>query len=56
MLTLNVIRDGVTESGKSLPVGLCVEYLGHIPGGLCRIQRPDGSVEVAHPAHFAELA
>lgn len=55
MLTLNVIQDGMTESGKSLTMGMVVEYDGHIPSGMVRIIMPDSSTDIAHPRYFAEL-
>lgn len=46
---------GETEGGKSVPVGTEVEYLGHVPGGMVRVRRDDGSEEIMHPHCFAEL-
>jgi hypothetical protein len=57
VIDLKMISDhpGKTESGKSIPVGTTVEYLGHVAGGMVRVRLPDGAVEVMHPHCFKKL-
>lgn len=55
MKKLEVTRAGETEKGKTLSIGMQVNYRGHIPGGLVKIEMDDGTVDVAHPACFGEL-
>lgn len=47
--------DGKTKSGKAVPKGTTVKYLGHLPGAAIRVRLPDGCEEVMHPACFKEL-
>lgn len=48
-------KPGDTESGKHVPAGTTVEYLGHLPGYAIKVRLPDGSEEIMHPHCFAEL-
>lgn len=48
-------HKGVTESGKEVPVGTTVKYLGHLPGCAVSVKLPDGSEEVMHPHCFPDL-
>jgi hypothetical protein len=48
-------KNGVTESGKEVPVGTVCTYECHVPGGMVRVTLPDGSVEIVHPHIFAAL-
>jgi hypothetical protein len=48
-------REGVTESGKSVPTGTDVEYIAHVYGGMVKVKLPDGSIDVMHPYCFAQL-
>jgi hypothetical protein len=48
-------RDGETESGKAVPAGTTVQYLGHFPGAAIEVRLPDGTVDVMHPACFPVL-
>jgi hypothetical protein len=48
-------HDSTTESGKPVPAGTTVEYLGHLPGAAVKVRMPDGSEEVMHPNCFPEL-
>lgn len=55
ILTMTSDREGQTESGKRVPIGTTVEYLGHLPGAAIKVRLPDGSKDVMHPHCFPEL-
>ena len=54
MLTLLVEVNAPTESGKMIPPGTKVEYLGHVLGGMVSI-RWNGEQEIIHPGTTKEL-
>lgn len=54
-LSMTSDREGITETGRTVPVGTRVEYKGHVIGGNVRVLLPDSSVEVMHPHCFAML-
>ncbi len=45
----------VPEAGQLVPAGTTVKYLGHIPGGMVRVELPDGRRVVMHPHAFPNL-
>lgn len=54
-LELHVVAKGVTEGLKALTPGDVVRYQAHVPGGNVKIEFPDGTKDIAHPACFREL-
>ena len=42
-------RDGVTESGKRVPAGTKVEYLGHVFARSVKVKLENGSEEIMNP-------
>ena len=54
-MSLYLIYDAITESGRQLPAGLTVEYRGHVPGGMIQVALSDDSLEIIHPATTREL-
>lgn len=54
-MELNVICKGLTETGEALEIGDKVKYIYHIPGGMVKIEMPDGTRHIAHPLCFKEL-
>ena len=48
-------RGGETEAGELVPAGTTVKYKGHVPGGMVRVELPNGVIAVMHPHCFPNL-
>ena len=55
MLTLTLIIKAPTRSGKTIPSGTVVKYLGHVPGGMVQVEY-EGQQEIIHPGTTKELS
>lgn len=54
---MNMTSDykGETETGKTIPAGTTVTYIGHVIGGMVKVRLQDGSEEIMHPNCFPTL-
>lgn len=54
-LSMIVVREGVTEKGAALTVGMKVNYISILPGGKVKLAMPDYTVHVASQSCFVEF-
>ena len=54
-MTLTILHDCKTETGKLLRAGDVVGYIAHVPGGMVKVLLLDGTTDVIHPQATAEL-
>ena len=55
-MKLTVIRNGIDKNGITIVPGDVVRYIGHVPGGMIKVELESGLITIYHPACFKELS